>query len=402
MRPVPLLLLGLPAFAAPPDPFPPDAPLALEVYVAAVLERGPAARAPRAEAEAAAAGPAAARALPDPVVDLMVAPGMIGEGHGSWAWALRQDLPPRGERAAAGAVAAAARDGAAAQAELRLDGLRRAAVEAWARLWAIERGLEAADAHLRLLTELEGQARAAWTAGEAGAADALEIELERVRQEMEQIGMRAEQAEARAALSALLGGPPDAALPPLAPPPAPAPEAAPPARPAPAARAAAAAQDLAAAELTMARQAWRPMGMLALEYNPMLSEHAPWMLGGGLRLPLEQRAREAGVDRAMAMVQAAAAEAEATAAEIAAMQHGARAAAGAARAQEALACGRALTLSRALLQAALDQQAAAGADAGPALRAARGQRDAELACAAATAARLGREAELQRALGGAR
>jgi outer membrane protein TolC len=192
------------ATAAETPPAPP-----VEALVAEALERAPALAAARARAAAAREMAAPAGALPNPMVELMLADvafpsWTVGEDEMSMlAPEVRQAIPYPGKRRAARDVTHAegdARDADLAAAQRALAAEVRIA---YARLYALDRERQALAAAAELLDVLAATAAARYAVGDAEQGAVLRVQLEEQRVSERREDVTAERAAVVAALNRL-------------------------------------------------------------------------------------------------------------------------------------------------------------------------------------------------------
>lgn len=297
------LTLGTGAAAAPPPPDPASATLQLDGLVEAVLARNPTRAAARAAlARARALIPADTALLPTQlsvsVAPLSLLPG--GQSHGLGAGvALSQPLRPFGLRSAQHDAASARVDAAA---ELDQDAVLEIVLTthrlhaAW---WLVHRELDHNAELVERLDQLLASSESRASTGGAPADAAAQIRLRRAAATRERLALTGRQASLRAQLNALLHAAPDSAL---APPPRELPlPAATASAPSPAVVAARAEVRAAEARHAAAQAQAGPALALMTEYSSMweMPVHR-WMVGAGIRMPLDGRGARAAIDAAAA------------------------------------------------------------------------------------------------------
>lgn len=207
---------GMPAQS---DPLAGLSPLERDVLVRTVLERNPSLEAARQAWRAAAARPAQAGALEDPMLSYGIAPLSIGSGDVNFGQEIRveQPLPYPGRRALRRAQAEA-------EAEVVLSDYRTALLElaATAALLfedyrLVHRAVEINQEHLRLLQDFQEVAAARYAAGLASQQDPIQAEVEGAELLQRGIELEAEREGLAARINALLHRQPGLPLPPPAP-----------------------------------------------------------------------------------------------------------------------------------------------------------------------------------------
>ena len=301
---LPIVLLLAPAAPAAAQAAGDDDPLAglgvlqRDDLVRAVLERNPGLESARQAWRAAAARPAQAGALDDPMLTYGLAPLSLGSGEAGFGQELRveQPIPGYGRRALR-------RSEAEAEAEAVFSDYRSALLElaATAALLyedyrLVHRALAINREHLGLLRDFQEAAAARYAAGLAAQQDPIQAEVEGVELLQREVELDAGRQALEARLNALLHRPPGLPLPPPAPLPA---AALPPDVPAPEAleEAAIAARPEVAGRLAelrarqaaidLARRGRRPGFGLMGSYNSMWmdAEHR-LMVGVSVNLPV--------------------------------------------------------------------------------------------------------------------
>ena len=325
------VLCSLPAAPAwPADAtIPGDDPLAgavlldRQALIQAVLARNPSLEAARQAWRAAAARPAQAGALADPLVSYGLAPLSAGAGDVAFGQEVRveQPLPYPGRRSLRQAQAAAEAEAVLADYRTALLEIAAAAALLFEDYRLVDREQALNEEHLRLLRGIQETAAARYAAGLAMQQDPIQAEVEGAEVLARQAELAAERERLTAEINALLHRPFGLALPPPAPLPGPAAaapdlppaeeleEAALAARPEVARRQAELRARQSEAEL--ARRGRRPDFELMGAYNSMWSdaEHR-WMVGVAVNLPVWRRRTDAAAAEAEARLAQAASDRE--------------------------------------------------------------------------------------------
>lgn len=293
-----------------------------------VLERNPELRAMTLEAEAAAARPRAAGALPDPMLAIELEgiardnPRLAPDEVGETVYQIRQRFPFWGKRGFARKAAEADALGLAGRRDAAVLTTLAQAESAYTEYWYAARATEVIDRLIGVVADLEALARARYATGLAPMQDSLKAQVERTAMQRDRIELEAMRAETVAMLNAVLGRDPSE---PLAEP------LGTPVLPVPftyetlLARAAdshpqlrAAQQAVRAAELRRKLTYRNRYPDLTLGVAPVqMGEHVDtWNLMLELEIPLQQGARRADEQEARAMEAAATAQAEAVRTEL--------------------------------------------------------------------------------------
>ena len=176
-----------------------------------LLDHNPELRALRFEAEAAAARPGPAGALPDPMLGIELEdidrdrPRLAPDEVGQTAYRLRQRFPLWGKRGLARAAAQADADSAAGDRDAFALSALAAAERAYAEYWYAARAIEVVDRLLAVVADLETLARARYGTGLAPMQDSLKAQVERTAMQRDRIELGALRGESTAMLNAVLG-----------------------------------------------------------------------------------------------------------------------------------------------------------------------------------------------------
>lgn len=293
--------------------------LAPEALMAAVVRQNPSLEAARAAWRASLSAYPQATALPDPQLGYFLAPGSIGSSEVSFGQmvSLSQAFPWPGRLSAAGDAAlfyaaAIGEDFRAAKLSLAT----RAAQLAYED-FALARGIQLNDEHLRQVSLLLETTRAAYSTGRGGQADALAAELELGHVRHRHHELMAQRSRVRIQINGLLHRSPDAKLPPapstlrsewlsLAPPPSLRSLTAVGHQERPGLASAKQTVFGRHADLDAAEAQSYPDFMLGGEYNSMWHEPAhQWMVGVSVNLPVQLGSRAAARDQARARIKEA-------------------------------------------------------------------------------------------------
>jgi cobalt-zinc-cadmium efflux system outer membrane protein len=175
------------------------------------LEHNPELRAMSLEAEAAAARPGPAGALPDPMLAVELEdidrdrPRLAPDEVGQTAYQLRQRFPFWGKRGLARDAAQADADSAAGSRDAFALTALAAAERAYAQYWYAARAVEVVDRLIAVVTDLEALARARYGTGLAPMQDSLKAQVERTAMQRDRIELDAMRSESAAMLNAVLG-----------------------------------------------------------------------------------------------------------------------------------------------------------------------------------------------------
>lgn len=408
-----LVLLTLPGAvygAEGEDPLAGLSVLSRNLLVRTVLERNPSLEAARQAWRAAAARPAQAGALADPMLSYGIAPLSIGSSDVNFGQEIRveQPIPDPGRRSLR-------RTQAEAEAEALLSDYRTALLELGttaALLFEdyrlVHRAIEINQEHLRLLRDFQEVAAARYAAGLASQQDPIQAEVEGAEILQQEVGLEAERQGLIARINALLHRRPGLPLPP------PEPGAAEPQPALPSPEALEEAAITARPEMTerlaelrarqvgvdLARRERRPDFGLMGSYSSMWmdTEHR-WMAGVTVNLPVWRRRIGAAETEAQARVAQAESELDQLDIEIRATVHERLARLAEARRRIELYTNRLLPAVRDSIQAARVAFETNQASFLNVIEAERGLRRAQLGYEQAMADLRRRQVELDRAVG---
>jgi cobalt-zinc-cadmium efflux system outer membrane protein len=208
--------------AAPAQTAPPALGASLSGLLAYARERNPELRAMQFEADAAAARPVSAGALPDPMLEVELrnptnegteAPPSLNPANvGSTKWTLAQPFAPWGQRAAKRSAAQASADEARAKAQATWAELALKLKTAYARYQQADASLVQSRELLALLDRLETAAQVRYAGGLTPQQDAIRVQVERTMLAADVLLLEGELATLRARLNGLLARAPDAPL----------------------------------------------------------------------------------------------------------------------------------------------------------------------------------------------
>jgi cobalt-zinc-cadmium efflux system outer membrane protein len=276
----------------------------------AVLERNPTLAAANAAFREASARADRAGALMNPMVDVMVAPRVLGNDEfmaPGYVVDFRQNFPIFGERGLEGRAARAEARAMGEEARgMRLDLLRESR-RLYYEYYLAERGLVVNQELKTLLDQFRSAALQKYAAGVVGREDALQAEVELAMLDHQAVVLGRDRRIIRARVNALLHRSPGEPLPapldslPIARPGDEAPAAADLPLNRPDVRSVEAEREAGEAMLALAKRRWLPEITLLARYDAMEHEHEMRpMVGAGLSLPLWLGRTSAGVREASA------------------------------------------------------------------------------------------------------
>lgn len=369
-----------------------------DALIRAVLDANPEVAAAEAALDAARAHVDVVGRVPDPTLEVGVAPLSVNAHTFGWSAQVMQDLPLWGMRRTEKDMASADADAAEAQlAMMRLD-LARMAAMLWADWWAIHRQIALMEASLRAVDDSRDAALSRYAAGRGASVDTLALATQSAAILAEHHLMEFEREVVRARVNALLHRPSDTALPPP-----------PDTLLADGAEGEPDRPELVEAD-AMVRAAEAGVAMARRERLPMVGVMAGWdtmqempehrlMAGVTVALPLSTRSRAGAVAEAEALRDRAEAERARMADAVALSVVEARLRWEGQKAATEVIEAELLPLARAQVEAARAAWAAGATDVRTLLDAERSLLDAEIRHATAAAALAMRAAELQIALG---